>query len=152
MDAISPKARDQEAYKLEYTDAELRDCLNEWVQQINKGSHASVAALYSPDATLLATFDPKPLTTPEARLGYFIAFKSKTDLTANVDECFAEVLGQDAGSVSGLYTFTYKDDKGTTHAVPARFTYVYQRDGQGDWKIISHHSSVQPSKPAASAK
>jgi hypothetical protein len=28
--------------------------------------------------------------------------------------------------------------------VEARFTFVYSRDEEGEWKIVHHHSSLKP--------
>jgi uncharacterized protein (TIGR02246 family) len=124
--------------------AEIRRELDEWIGAINDGNINSVGALYAPDAVLLATFAPEPLTTPGKRRNYFVQFKARKNMTAVVDHCIVTTLGKDAGTASGLYTFSYESENGAPQTVKARFVFVYARAAEGDWLIVAHHSSVVP--------
>jgi uncharacterized protein (TIGR02246 family) len=124
--------------------AAVRGALDGWIEAVNKSDADSIAALYVRDAVLLATFDPVVLTTPDQRLNYFVNFKARKKLKASVDECHIEMLGDNAGVASGLYTFRFIDEKGAPQTVHARFTYVYERQPEGKWLVIAHHSSVAP--------
>ena len=125
-------------------ETEIRDAVAEWVDAINNGNVHSVDALYTPDAVLLATFDPRPRRTPEARKDYFTAFKMRQKLKASIDECTIAAIGNEGGSASGLYSFNFIDHFGTPQTARARFTFVYARQPEGDLQIIAHHSSVMP--------
>ena len=102
------------------------------------------AALYAPDATLLSTFDPKPLETPAEITAYFHKLTQNPNLKATVQTEKIRTFA-DGGEDSGLYTFSYTKD-GKEVRVPARFTFVFQRTPAG-WLIVSHHSSVVPPGP-----
>jgi hypothetical protein len=58
-----------------------------------------------------------------------------------------------AGPAAGIYTFELTT-AGKTDKVPARFTYVYKKQADGEYKIQVHHSSAmpEPTTPAADAK
>jgi len=129
----------------EQVESEIRECLNEWLKAVGGGSPEPVAFLYHPDAVLLATFDPKPLTTPEERKSYFANFTRKKELKAVADTCHIHVFSEDAAGASGLYTFRYITEGGDEMAVNARFTFNFIRDRENDrWLIVSHHSSQAP--------
>jgi hypothetical protein len=83
------------------------------------------------------------LTTQAAQHAYFSRLKAMSGLKATLGEYVVEVLGPDAGLVSGLYVFESKTAAGAIQTIPARFTFVYKRDSE-TWKIIAHHSSVVP--------
>ncbi len=129
----------------EEVEAEIRQCLDEWLKAVGSGAPEPVAVLYHPDAVLLATFDPMPLTTPEERKSYFANFTRKKDLKAIADTCHIHVFSEDAAGASGLYTFRYVAENGEEMAVNARFTFNFIRDREDDrWLIVSHHSSQAP--------
>ena len=44
---------------------------------------------------------------------------------------------------TGIYRFTFHNADGTTNAVDARYTFVYEKR-HGTWWIINHHSSLMP--------
>jgi hypothetical protein len=44
----------------------------------------------------------------------------------------------------GTYEFRLTATDGTVSTVKARYTYVYERDARGQWKIVHHHSSKYP--------
>ena len=129
------------------TEQEIRTFLKEWTEAVGEGSHESVTALYAPDAYLLATFDPHPLQTPQAREIYFKNFTARKNLRASIDECEIRVLGDHAATANGLYTFRYVEKDNSKIAVEARFSFVYVRQPDGAWRIVSHHSSQTPTRP-----
>jgi len=45
----------------------------------------------------------------------------------------------------GMYNFEVGSEDSRT-IVEARFTYIWQKDERGDWKILHHHSSLLPKK------
>jgi len=123
--------------------ADIHAALLRWTEALGSGrGEAPVAALYSRDAILLSTFDPKPLTTPAEIAGYFRALTRNPNLKATI-EMETIHLFADAGVDTGLYTFSYMKD-GEPVRVPARFSFVFRRTPAG-WMIVSHHSSVLPS-------
>lgn len=125
-------------------EAEIRQYLNEWAVAVNSCNADAIAALYALDAVLLGTFEPKVLTTPEGRLDYFVNFKTRKNLHAFIDERHIKTFDQNAGMANGLYTFTFVDGNRKPQTAKARFTFVYERQPEGDWLIAAHHSSVAP--------
>jgi hypothetical protein len=49
---------------------------------------------------------------------------------------------------AGIYTFTLTTD-GVSTTVPARYSYVYKKQTDGSYKILTHHSSALPEKGTA---
>jgi uncharacterized protein (TIGR02246 family) len=142
----SPAPYGGTAHQTAASDAPIRKCLNGWIEAVNSGQVGTICALYRIDAVLLATFDPKPLATPKERENYFVNFKARKGLKAAVDECHAQRLGDAAGTASGLYTFSFVEN-GAPQTARARFTFVYERQRDGQWLIAAHHSSVAPPPP-----
>lgn len=124
------------------SEADIHAALQRWTEALGSGQgELPVVALYSPDAILLATFDPKPLTTPAGIAGYFHELTQNPELKAVVQTEKIDLFA-DGGVDTGLYTFSYL--KGAEEVrVPARFTFVFRRTPVG-WLIVSHHSSVLP--------
>lgn len=125
------------------TRAEIHAALMKWISALGSGQgEKPVAALYARNAILLATFAPKPLTTPTAIAAYFRQLTAKPGLAAQVQSEKIDLFGG-GGADTGLYTFRYREG-GREVSVPARFTFVWRRTAQG-WLIVSHHSSLVPS-------
>jgi len=133
-----------EAESSQAMQAEIRMCLDEWINEVNTGNPDSMNALYKADAVLLPTFDLKLRNTPAERKEYFVFFKSRKNLSATIDECHIAPLGESAGVADGFYTFHFIDEEGTQQNVKARFTFVCARQPEGDWQIVAHHSSSRP--------
>lgn len=58
-------------------------------------------------------------------------------------------LIDDMATNDGYFTFR-ADDPSTPQGeklIPARFTFVYRKNGQGQWEIVTHHNSVVPTAP-----
>lgn len=108
-----------------------------WNASLATGDPEQVLSNYRTDAVLLPTLSDVPRDTPTELRDYFDHFLKKgpqgtIDFRVLHSTCNAAVD-------TGTYTFTFAD--GSTAS--ARFTFAYEfADGQ--WKIISHHSSLAP--------
>ncbi|MCE3006405.1 MAG: SgcJ/EcaC family oxidoreductase [Alphaproteobacteria bacterium] len=114
----------------------------EWRAALSSGEAKNVVQLYDEDATLFATLEPKPLTTQRERTRYFTTLTAKPKLSATVNQKKIQILDDEYALVSGIYTFRFEQD-GKTVAVPARYTFVYEKE-DGRWMILEHHSSKVP--------
>jgi hypothetical protein len=122
--------------------AEVHAALQEWTEALTNGhDETPVTALYDKDATVLATFDPKPLETPAEIAAYFHKLTQNPELKATVQSEKIDLFG-DAAVASGLYTFSFRKD-GQRVELPARYTFVYRKTPHG-WAIVRHHSSALP--------
>ena len=54
-----------------------------------------------------------------------------------------QIVGPDAFVNSGVFSFTVQAGQARP-TVNARFTQVYQRQGDGSWKIVTEHMSMPP--------
>jgi hypothetical protein len=122
--------------------AEIHAALQEWTQALGNGhDETAVTALYDKEATLLATFDPKPLETPSEIGAYFHKLTQNPELKVIVESEKIDLFG-DAAVATGLYRFSYRKD-GQRVELPARYTFVYRKTPRG-WVIVRHHSSALP--------
>ena len=114
-------------------DSEL---LQKWVNAIKSGDPKQVTDLYHEDAILLGTFSNKERVGHELILEYFENLLKSPVEVEIVSEHFStsELFAVN----SGHYNFVVS---GKT--IKARFSFVYHKDN-GEWKIVSHHSSVMP--------
>ena len=119
------------------SDSIASELLQKWVGAIKSGDPKQVTSLYHDDGILLGTFSNKERVGHELILEYFEnLLKSPVDV-----EIVSEHLHVLESAVinSGLYNFV---TNGKT--VNARFSFMYTKNDDSDWKIISHHSSVIP--------
>ena len=116
---------------------EIASLFEKWNNAIKTGDPKKVTDLYESDAILLPTISNKVRHNHQEIEDYFVQFQENNP-KGKIDESNIRSLGSTTIH-SGLYTFTFKDDS----TVQARFTFVYQWNGQ-DWKIIEHHSSQMP--------
>jgi hypothetical protein len=79
-------------------------------------------------------------------VAYFEEFLTKQP-NGTINEQYVRWLNpeKDVAANSGIYTFALKDKDGKVSFVPCRFTFVYAKDAEGNWKIVEHHSSKLPS-------
>ncbi len=120
-------------------DKQAQAAFDRWNASLATGNPDTVVSNYAPGAVLLPTLSNVPRDTPAEMRDYFEHFlqkgpQGKIDYRVLRSAC-------DMAVDTGDYTFTFKD--GTSAA--ARFTFVYSYVN-GEWKIISHHSSLAPDK------
>ena len=116
--------------------------LQAWVDAFNSRDPRRIVALYAQDAVFWGTTAKTIATTPESIWAYFRdgAQRPWTRVTVNVQH---ERTYGDTAIVSGAYTFADVRDGVASNIRPARFTFVFRRDGER-WLIVDHHSSRVP--------
>jgi uncharacterized protein (TIGR02246 family) len=124
-------------------DAEFQRFSAAW----HTGGAAKVGALFTPDATLLATVSNRPRTTPAEVRDYFEHFLVSRPV-AKIDSSTTRI-DCNMAMRAGTWTITLTDAE--THKksdVHARYTFVYKFNG-GRWWIEHLHSSMMPESGAA---
>ena len=112
------------------------DLLKIWTEKINLNDANQVAELYHKEGLLLGTFSNIERSGKKLIMDYFEdLFRSKVNVKIVTKH---EYLAEYILTVSGLYDFKVNDKK-----IKARFSFVFVKN-QGEWKILSHHSSVLP--------
>ena len=113
-----------------------------WNEVLQTKDSKKVAAMYSDDATFLPTLSPKFKIGKEEAVEYFEHFLAKNPY-GKIAEDKIQPLGESSYLHSGMYNFEINGEDGRT-TVQARFSYVWQKNENDEWKIIHHHSSVKP--------
>ena len=119
------------------TKNQINALFDQWNEALQTGEPKKVSALYHSEAILLPTISDIIRHNHEEIEDYFVHFLSKCPV-GNIDESNVRIYDNLAIN-SGSYTFTFKDGS----QAQARFTFVYQWDGES-WLIIEHHSSKMP--------
>lgn len=109
-----------------------------WNASLQTGQPKAVVENYAKRSILLPTLSGTNRLTPQEKEAYFVHFLASKP-TGEVTQRQIDI-GCNIASDSGLYTFTMAK---TGEKLDARYTFVYQWDGQ-KWLIVSHHSSVLP--------
>ena len=115
--------------------------VQQWVESISARDPRRMTAFYSQNALLLATYESLLVGRTEI-YNYFVKFLDKKDLACKIIENYTQIdMARDTMVASGLYIFSFVDDKGIAQKVNARYTYVICGN-----RIMTHHSSEDPSK------
>ncbi len=131
----------------ETPNADPREVLSRWVDAFNARDLDRICGLYADDAVLWGTFSPSLITSPQGLRDYFTrAFEPGMQASAELQAFRLQPLGSVA-IASGAYLLRAVMT-GQCRALPARFTIVLS-PVDGAWKILTHHSSLTPSEPAA---
>jgi len=116
--------------------------MDKWVEAVTTTDPDTVAKLYSKEAVFWGTVSPFLRTTPEGIKNYFEHFMRLKSLNAIYCKPMIRIYA-DIAVHSGYYTFFHEQD-GKMMSIPARYSFVYQKNQYGEWKIIDHHSSAVP--------
>jgi uncharacterized protein (TIGR02246 family) len=128
---------------------ELADqAFSSWNEALLSRDAKNVAALYTEDASFLPTLNPEFKKGRAGAEEYFKHFLEKNPEGEVVEEMVQETAvdaeGQPTGFLhSGLYNFEVGESD-NRQVVEARFTFLWNKDETGAWKISHHHSSVKP--------
>ena len=133
----------------------VRENFRRWNDALLSRDPSRVAMLYSSDSSFHPTVDHRFRRGIEEAEDYFKNHFIPKNPSGEVLEEEFLVLADDAYYHAGLYDFEVDlvennnvvlDASGKTVRVPvnARFTFVWKKDENGDWKIVHHHSSRKP--------
>jgi len=122
-----------------------------WNKALEDRDPRKVAELYTEDATFLPTLSGKFVTGRPGVEEYFEHFLKKNPIGEIIQGKIQTietdgVIQTGYYSQSGDYNFEVDldGDKNKRHTIRARFTFNWQKDDQGEWKIKHHHSSLNP--------
>ena len=115
---------------------------NAWNDSLATGDPVKVDAQYAEDAVLLPTLAAGVLDTRPARRAYFTGFL-KLKPHGTWVESHTRILSPTAAVIAGLYDFAVTQN-GKPAIVHARGSFVFERQPDGVWKIVQHHSSKVP--------
>jgi uncharacterized protein (TIGR02246 family) len=113
-----------------------------WKMAINTHDVERSMDLYNKSALLYATFKTR-LDTPYKISQYFQGLFTKRNFSVVFNSQDIRIFSETVAINSGMYTFSYKSELGEAVSINARFTFVYLFE-DGFWKIIEHHSSIDP--------
>ena len=124
------------------------DNFSAWNQALLSLDASTVASLYSEDASFLPTLNPELKSGQKGAEEYFKHFLEKKPEGEIIEDTVQEIAVDENGNVSSfLHSGLYDFEVGTAdqrQKVAARFTFLWQKDAAGTWKIKHHHSSLKP--------
>jgi uncharacterized protein (TIGR02246 family) len=122
--------------------APIGELFERWNRLLVEADIEGLVGLYAADAVLLPTASNQPRVGVDGIKAYFQGFladKPASEINHREVRFPSENIALDMGT----YTFTLNPADGSERKVKARYTFVYQRAGEG-WKILNHHSSAMP--------
>jgi len=119
-----------------------------WNQSLLSRDAHEVASLYDQDASFLPTLNSGFKHGQDGAEKYFKHFLEKNPAGKIIEEAIQETSVNKNGNISsflhsGMYNFEI-GEQNNRQIVEARFTFLWQKDEAGDWKIKHHHSSLKP--------
>jgi len=136
--------KDQKDITQQFTEEQqlVLEAMDKWVDSVTAADPDTVAKLYAKNAVFWGTVSPFMRTTREGIKNYFEHFMLLEHLDVIYYKPMVRVYG-DVAINSGYYTFFHEKD-GKMMSIPARYTFVYLKNRDGEWMIIDHHSSAVP--------
>ena len=119
-----------------------KENFKKWNDALQTLDSKNVDALYFDNATFLPTLSKEFKRGQKGADEYFEHFLQKNPFGMVVLE-EEQGLGDNCYIHSGMYNFEVGEES-NRETVEARFTFVWQKDSDGKWKIIHHHSSLRP--------
>jgi hypothetical protein len=117
-----------------------------WNDALLSKDPQEVAKIYSKrHIAFLPTLSKTFIKDQEGVEKYFIHFLSKNP-NGNVitGEEIIYIIDENNYTHSGFYDFEIDGARGSRIIVNARFTFGWRKNLEGEWKIVEHHSSLQP--------
>ena len=109
----------------------------------NTGDVKAVIGQYAPGAVMFDASHPTYSTDRKVQTGWAQDYVSMKPADYHVPDRQIQILGPDAFISSGTEVFTIESGSARP-TISARFTDVFQRQGDGSWKIVHEHVSLPP--------
>ena len=122
-------------------DQSPENIVDHWVEYFNNGNLERLLDMYHEEATLLPTFSPNLLSTPEQIEEYFVrTIEHQASVEINHDKTIKKRFSEDIYLMTGAYTFCIKTKDNAKYL--SWFTFLI--DLSADSPIKHHHSSRVP--------
>lgn len=126
------------------TKAQVLGLFDQWNAALQSGDPKKVANLYAKDAVLLPTVSNNVRSDRAEIVDYFEHFLQNKPVGTKI-ESHVNILDSDTVIDAGAYEFALTDhETGEKSTVKARYTYAYEKQPNGKWLIVNHHSSKMP--------
>ncbi|MEV0239499.1 SgcJ/EcaC family oxidoreductase [Streptomyces sp. NPDC050674] len=133
-----------EKHAVPVTKTQVLGLFDDWNAALQTGDPKKVADLYAKDAVLLPTVSNQVRTDRAGIVDYFEHFLLNKPKGTKI-ESVVNVLDRDTVIDTGVYEFALTDHgTGAKSTVKARYTYAYEKQPNGKWLIVNHHSSKMP--------
>lgn len=115
--------------------------IDHWAKHFNNGNLERLQNMYHIEATLLPTFLPNFLSTPEQIEDYFVrTIESQASVEIDDSQTIKRKLSENMYLMTGAYVFCLKNKSSTKYL--SWFTFLI--DLSVDSPIMHHHSSRVP--------
>ena len=119
-----------------------KEMFQKWNETLQTKDKHKVALIYTDNDDFLPTMNGKFRHGIGETEEYFEHFLAKNPYGVIVED---HIFGSEEIIVhSGLYDFEVDDSAEGRINIEARFTFVYQKQEDGEYKIAHHHSSLKP--------
>ena len=116
--------------------------VDHWAEYYNNGNLERLLDMYHEEATLLPTFSPNLLSTPEQIEEYFVrAIEHQASVEIDDGKTIKNKLSENIYLMTGFYIFYFNNDR--KREVKSRFTFLIDLSTE---KPIQHHHSSQLSE------
>ena len=135
----------QQAHNPPVTKAEAARIAEAAEASFTTGDVKAIMAQYADGAVMFDAGRPDFSTDRKVQTGWAQDFVSMKPADYHVPDRQIQVLGPDAFISSGTEVFTVASGS-LRPTLKARFTDVFQRQGDGSWKIVHEHVSLPPAQ------
>ena len=116
--------------------------VDHWAEYFNNGNLERLLDMYHEEATLLPTFSPNLLSTPEQIEEYFVrAIEHQASVEIDDGKTIKNKLSENIYLMTGFYIFYFNNDR--KREVKSRFTFLIDLSTE---RPIQHHHSSQLSE------
>lgn len=140
----APAAKPETSNGKAVTKAQVLGLFDTWNDALRTGDPQKVADLYAKDAVLLPTVSDNVRSDRAEIVDYFEHFLRNKPVGTKT-ESHVNILDRTTVIDAGTYEFALTDPAtGQKSTVKARYTYAYEKQPDGRWLIVNHHSSKMP--------